>query len=1284
MRSHGWKLWGAALCALTFVACGGDSNGDGDPPVRQCQDRSECRTDEICLANVCVAREGEMCGDDFDCTAGDYCAEGTCSDAACEDDSACAGGAICDDVTKQCGAGCRTTSDCDGSEVCNATTNVCELPGCLAPGAECVGRVQQCDATLSPPACVSTGACRFDAGSPQLGDNDCALYGSELDDGEDYVCGPDGQCALSPPCADDTDCADNRICEPRASDDRRVCRIGCREADPTNPDNRRRRCEANEICDVTGAFTPPGAPNPETFVCVEGCSSSADCQNLLNDFDNEYFCDQAALTCKVVCDDTDSRSCDNGTVCRAQAGSADTACDSCEADEQCLATEFCNFELGINPGDIASPTRGLCEQNPPACPEDAYGMNTALGSAFEVAALPFVADGSADFDQPLFCRENDDFGEWFEVTLTEGTIFTARLEYASAGGNLDLALKNEGGADLVASARIPDRDQGVEEIRYGISATGTYYVQVRGVIQSPNTPYSLSMSADAPGACETDALEGAGNNTAADAVPLLPDTNNAGLKVCAGDADYYAIEVGANQVASVVASASARLGGVELTVFDPDGNPVGTSFAAPDSERVEFTTSTPGTYIVEIRVRREPGFNDYSLRWSQRPDECADPYEMPPANDNAQNAKELPFMQGMGPNDSVANETSLRVCTDTDWYRVTLQPEEVITVSATYSQNPLTGLLDLRLRGPNNPDIIAVASMTETGMISDPTRTETLTYNTGRLGGVFYIAVTLNQGSNVEYDLDVSIDGGDGCTDDVLEENDTAATATQLSRAALAAGDATENAKVGLQICDSDQDFYAVTLQAGDGARFVVRHSAAMGLNINAQLIAPDGTTTDYVTTTDDEEIVITNAMAGTYTLRVFGAVPLRNAYNLLTYLTPAGGVEIGPADPDCPDQFEDNDDRASAVPIAPGSYSLLACGRPVLDNDWYRILLGPGETLDVSVTSIFSRGNIDLLLYDDSGSLTPTDSSVSARNLEQIIYTSARQQEVLIHVRPSNTVTTNAYTLDVAVTPAMACPVDAAGSNSTGATAAPITSPGFLSRLVKCETSDDWYSFDATAGQRVGVYLSFRDAGDLDLTIYDNAAGTGTPVATGTVSALGEGAEFVPAATGTYYVRVSSAVPTRLEYDVIINRDLDLSGTFDLGEGVLSKVCPDRFEDNDTPQSATPIAAGTYGDLRMCVYAGVRDRDIYTIDVPDGATLTVDLAFIHDDGNIDLIAQTTAASAADFAFERSMTSSSMQNSEQVTYTNSSGSTQPIRITVNGGAPTGYDTDYSMTVTLTP
>ena len=123
-------------------------------------------------------------------------------------------------------------------------------------------------------------------------------------------------------------------------------------------------------------------------------------------------------------------------------------------------------------------------------------------------------------------------------------------------------------------------------------------------------------------------------------------------------------------------------------------------------------------------------------------------------------------------------------------------------------------------------------------------------------------------------------------------------------------------------------------------------------------------------TNTDDESITYTTTSSGTYVVRVFlwgddGSVP-GNTYDLDL------GVAACPFDP-----LEPNDARTSARAVSPGTFSGL--GSCPMNEDWYAVSIGAGQTLDVNVAFAHAEGDIDIQLYNSSGatvvsSVTATD----------------------------------------------------------------------------------------------------------------------------------------------------------------------------------------------------------------------------------------------------------------------------------------------------------------------
>src|SRR5688572_13138936 len=62
--------------------------------------------------------------------------------------------------------------------------------------------------------------------------------------------------------------------------------------------------------------------------------------------------------------------------------------------------------------------------------------------------------------------------------------------------------------------------------------------------------------------------------------------------------------------------------------------------------------------------------------------------------------------------------------------------------------------------------------------------------------------------------------------------------------------------------------------------------------------------------------------------------------------------------------------------------------------------------------------------------------------------------------------------------------------------------------------------------------------------------------------------------------------------------------------------IAPDEYEPNETPTTATPIEPGTYADVTI---SPADDVDYYTFSTPGGGDVTIDVAFTHATGDIDV-----------------------------------------------------------------
>lgn len=1158
--------------------------------------------------------DGPACNTRADCSDGQRCnASGVCTSesGSCQFNSECGLDEYCANGTCELSA-CTEDTDCVDGSICEGGS--CRV-GCrsdddCSDGLSCTAGFI-CDmAGCTTDSCPAFQVCDEDqspAACTYTGDceddTQCAGFAQQVNDGNEYICSEAQQtCVVKPPCESDDDCRVGDICEPRPTDGKKVCRRGCRSNDG---------CSSGSICDLND------------LLCAPGCDSVDDCPN----DGNEYAC--ADLVCVRTCETRNE--CMPGQVCSGNP----RRCQACRGDNECPATEFCDRTLGITEDEQMDPARGLCAELPPTCPDDGYADNHDQNTPYTIPNLPFDSTGS----DPLFCRENQG-GEWFAVDASAGDVIEIQMDYDNNGGNLDVALRRQQGEELVASAQPPTIDGGTELIRYGVDIGGTFLIHVRGTLVSANANYSISVNVAPPPACVDDPLEPNGTGMPA---ALPADTDHTDLTVCGDDIDVYTLTVADNQVITINAEAPVALGNIDLILRNPSGMQIASAETQMSKETIEAAIETGGDYELEVRVPSGVGNIEYDLDWRTRDNNCADTFEV---NDTCPAAT---LSEGV--------YTGLNVCSDSDWYAVDLLPLQTVTITATYDRAVSAGDLDVTLIGPNDCATLAAPGQEMTVGMTTQVQ-ETVQYQ-AMSGGTFNIQVFLFSGIQAEYDLEIDVSDGPPCTDDSLEPNDDAANAVLIDSAGAAAG--TDNIITGVKTCDMDEDWYRIDLAVGDDIQFDVQFDHARG-DLDAELIGPGNVSVALSDSTTDNESVsytVGAGEAGTYYLKVNAKFAARNDYWVLTYLNGSG-----PVDPVCPDQLENNDTQAEAVAVTDGNYGLLVCGSPK-DNDWFSMAMTSGETLNIDLGFVHANGNIDLFLFDDSGSTQTVAESRSTTDNESISFTSNRDQTVTWRVEAITNQAALPYDMTVSTTPAGACSDDAFGGNTASASAAAVDAPGLYPRLTLCEGLEDWFEFDLTSGRASEVFINFDgNKADLDLTVLDPSLSV---VDTGMTTNSDESVTFTPMMSGTYYAQITGKANARLEYDLLLYTDTDGDGT---PEGPADRNCPDLFEQNDAPLSPVQIPAGTYNDLLLC---SPSDLDYYRVFVPAGATITGTINFTHADGDLDLRLLNSSNQQID-------ESRTMANSESVSATNSGmGANYTIAVISAGGTFSSY---YQLDVDL--
>jgi hypothetical protein len=181
------------------------------------------------------------------------------------------------------------------------------------------------------------------------------------------------------------------------------------------------------------------------------------------------------------------------------------------------------------------------------------------------------------------------------------------------------------------------------------------------------------------------------------------------------------------------------------------------------------------------------------------------------------------------------------------------------------------------------------------------------------------------------------------CQADLDEPNNRQGDAVRIG-----AGD-----RLGLTVCGTDEDWYALPLRRGD----------RVNVNVEADILVANGLDVqlrDAASRILDEDPLLVDATVaadGDYFLRI------RTHDERATY---ALHVLVARGVPCDDDDREENDSVTHAASIPTGVYrDLQACPA---DPDWYVVSVPAGKTVDARLTHDPLGGDLDLLLFDGDG----------------------------------------------------------------------------------------------------------------------------------------------------------------------------------------------------------------------------------------------------------------------------------------------------------------------------
>lgn len=256
---------------------------------------------------------------------------------------------------------------------------------------------------------------------------------------------------------------------------------------------------------------------------------------------------------------------------------------------------------GTDTDETGADTRPDVRDDVPGCTDDIYGPTSAE------RAIP-VASGDSLSDLVL-CEGVPD---WFSVEAGEGTVATVRVD---ASAPVLLALD----AQADATERVVGPGTSLE---LGVRSSGTVLARVEP--SSGGATYAIRFAAGELPPCLATPEEP--NDSAASAFTVVPPWSLE-TAICAGDEDWYAIDVPVGGTVEVELAFRHALGDIDVEGFDAaaPGALVLQSNSATDGERIEFGPAARATRLL-VRVYGWDGAtNAYTMTARMSVDETGSP-----------------------------------------------------------------------------------------------------------------------------------------------------------------------------------------------------------------------------------------------------------------------------------------------------------------------------------------------------------------------------------------------------------------------------------------------------------------------------------------------------------------------------------------------------------------------------------------------------------------------------------------------------------------------------------
>lgn len=369
------------------------------------------------------------------------------------------------------------------------------------------------------------------------------------------------------------------------------------------------------------------------------------------------------------------------------------------------------------------------------------------------------------------------------------------------------------------------------------------------------------------------------------------------------------------------------------------------------------------------------------------------------------------------------------------------------------------------------------------------------------------------------YDLTLTTSGGTPCSPDAFEgPNGNDAPTSPTPAATVPVG-----ATLVASVCPRDVDYYEVTLGAGEGLEAALSFDA---LSQDFDLAIIDQATglvlAQSAGLASPERVRVRAPSATTVLVRVKGFGNSVGTYQL--------ALSRAAATPCEPDAFEPDDDPAAA-PLLDVETSVVAAARTICtgERDQYRVVLRDFERVVAHAT--YAAGDVEMVLevLDEAGTTVLARSPFSTGGAT-VTWNAQGDQTVLVRAT-GRLNAAGAYTIDVGRENQVSCAPDALEPNDT--VDERVAPPSSDRVLTICDSDEDYFAVEATAGKILHVHASFAHAdGDIDLMVLGVDGEQLLAVSDGVAD--GEDIQVELPVDGVYTVRVFALSGARSRYQLL------------------------------------------------------------------------------------------------------------------------------------------------------